>query len=238
MKEKLRNKKGKSPQKRKEHGFQTITSMFRKQQLATEVSKSEVISTSDTNSKEEEEDIQITFVETTSSYFLSKEKTSKSVKRLSLRKNRVKEDNKTLDSPSNSTLGSNADLNEMRTISTDQIHSKIKENNRIECEKSYKTEKVEVPLSSSNTDGNSKTKLSLRKRKSECPSKETSLVEKRFRTVEEKKEDISEIKRKKSVPNVGPLQSGRTETKGNNGETDEDQTNNSKTSTPLPKDNS
>ncbi|XP_062580052.1 fanconi-associated nuclease 1-like [Saccostrea cucullata] len=239
MKEKSRNKKGKSPQKRKEHGFQTITSMFRKQQLATEVCKSEVISTSDTNSKEEEEDIQITFVETTSSYFLSKEKTSNTVKRLSLRKNRVKEDNQTLDSPSECTLGSNADLNEIGTISTDQVHSKINENNRIECEKSGKTKKVEPLLSasSSNTKGNSIKKLSLRKRKSECPSKETSLVEKRFKTADEKQEGVSKIKRNKSVPNVTPLKSERTETKGKIGETDEEQTN-SRTSTPLPKDNS
>ncbi|XP_061172918.1 fanconi-associated nuclease 1-like [Saccostrea echinata] len=242
MKEKLMNKKGKTPQKKKEQGFQTITSMFKKQkqQLANEVSKSEVISISGTNSKEEDEDIQITYVETTSEYFLSKERTSKSVKRLSLRKSRVKEDNKTLDSTSESTLGSNADLNETGPFSTDQIHSKIKENNRTGCEKSEKTVKVEpqVSLSSSNTEVNSKKKLSLRKRKSECPSKETSLIEKRLKTDDEKHDSISIIRRNKSVPNVSSPNSRRTKTKENNVETDEAHSINSGTSTPLPKDNS
>lgn len=164
------SKKKKSP--KKENGFQTITSMFKKQHLATALSKSEIVACSSLT-KEDEKDVFITHVEEKSEYFSVKGKTSKSMNRLSLRKNRtIKE--KSDGAGTCISTAKNTVSNEQETIDTDKCvvrNIPRTSESHDECEISKETEKTanveqQSCLSDSSMGIDSNRKLSLRKRKS------------------------------------------------------------------------
>lgn len=157
-------KKKRSP--KKGNGFQTITSMFKKQHLATTLRQSEMVACSSL-SKEDEKDVFITHVEEKSEYFSEKGKTSKSMNRLSLRKNRTKE------SVEGTDICTAKRSNVQETIDTDSVVRNLQRTSErwYECEISKETEKTtndeqQSCLSDSSMGIDSNRKLSLRKRKS------------------------------------------------------------------------
>lgn len=159
------NKKKRSP--KKGNGFQTITSMFKKQHLATTLRQSEMVACSSL-SKEDEKDVFITHVEEKSEYFSEKGKTSKSMNRLSMRKNRTKE------SVEGTDICTAKRSNVQETIDTDSVVRNLQRTSErwYECEISKETEKMtndveqQSCLSDSSMEIDSNRKLSLRKRKS------------------------------------------------------------------------
>lgn len=163
------SKKKKSP--KKENGFQTITSMFKKQHLATTLSKSEIVACS-SFTEEDDKDVFITHVEEKSEYFSVKGKTSKSMNRLSLGKNRTKE--KSDGTGTCIRTAKNTVSNVQETVDTDKCvvrNIRRTSESHDECEISKETEKTandeqQSCLSDSSMGIDSNRKLSLRKRKS------------------------------------------------------------------------
>lgn len=158
------SKKKRSP--KKGNGFQTITSMFKKQHLATTLRQSEMVACSSLT-EEDEKDVFITHVEEKSEYFSEKGKTSKSMNRLSLRKNRTKE------SVEGTDICTAKRSNVQETIDTDSVVRNLQRTSErwYECEISKETEKTtndeqQSCLSDSSMGIDSNRKLSLRKRKS------------------------------------------------------------------------
>lgn len=159
------SKKKRSP--KKANGFQTITSMFKKQHLATTLRQSEMVACS-SSTKEDEKECFITHVEEKSEYFSEKGKTSKSMNRLSLRKNRTKESVEGTDT----CTAKRSHVQE--TIDTDSVVRNLQRTSErwYECEISKETEKMtndveqQSCLSDSSMEIDSNRKLSLRKRKS------------------------------------------------------------------------
>lgn len=158
------SKKKRSP--KKANGFQTITSMFKKQHLATTLCQSEMVACS-SSTKEDEKECFITHVEEKSEYFSVNGKTSKSMNRLSLRKNRTKE------SVEGTDICTAKRSYVQETIDTDSVVRNLQRTSEShdECEISKKTEKMtndeqQSCLSDSSMGIDSNRKLSLRKRKS------------------------------------------------------------------------
>lgn len=158
------SKKKRSP--KKANGFQTITSMFKKQHLATTLRQSEMVACS-SSTKEDEKEYFITHVEEKSEYFSEKGKTSKSMNRLSLRKNRTKE------SVEGTDICTAKRSNVQESIDTDSVVRNLQRTSERwgECEISKETEKTtndeqQSCLSDSSMEIDSNRKLSLRKRKS------------------------------------------------------------------------
>lgn len=173
------SKKKKSP--KKENGFQTITSMFKKQHLATTLSKSEIVACS-SFTEEDDKDVFITHVEEKSEYFSVKGKTSKSMNRLSLRKNRTKE--KSDGTGTCISTAKNTVSNVQETVDTDKcVVRNIRRTfeSHDECEISKETEKTandeqQPCLSDSSMGIDPNRKLSFRKRKS--GEEDTNLIKK------------------------------------------------------------
>lgn len=158
------SKKKRSP--KKGNGFQTITSMFKKQHLATTLRQSEMVACS-SSTKEDEKECFITHVEEKSEYFSVNGQTSKSMNRLSLRKNRTKE------SVEGTDICTAKRSYVQETIDTDSVVRNLQRTSerRGECAISKETEKTtndeQQPwLSDSSMGIDSNRKLSLRKRKS------------------------------------------------------------------------
>ncbi|XP_056021881.1 fanconi-associated nuclease 1-like isoform X2 [Ostrea edulis] len=211
MKEKSKTKKTRSPQKKKEHGVQTITSMFKKQQVAntSKVNKAKVVMCS--SSTDDDDAVLITHTETVSEYFSPKEKTSKFVNKLSLRKRQIGED----DSTSCSTSNRNGHLAETEKINIercDQTESQAEKDVNVKYEVSDKTVEADPQVwsSSVNTNINSNKKLSLRKRKSSSVE-DTSLTQKRLKTNGEICEGSSGQNVEKGLPSSNPSNSRETE---------------------------
>lgn len=161
-------KKKISPKKEKP-GVQTITSMFKKQYEAKKISSASDASSSST--KEGDRDVYITHIQKASEYFSPKGRTAKPLNRLSLRRNRTKENNAILvpsistESTLHSTGMAEAEIDQTETCSQWNTECSIKSPKNEALDKSVKKE-TQTSLSASRSENTSKKICSPRKRKS------------------------------------------------------------------------
>ena len=161
-------KKKNSPKKGKP-GVQTITSMFKKQYEVKKISSASDASSSST--KEGDRDVYITHIQKASEYFSPKGRTTKPPNRLSLRRNRTKENNAILvpsistESTLQSTGMVEAEIDQTETYSQWNTECSIKSPKNEALDKSGMKE-TQTSLSTSSSENISKQICSPRKRKS------------------------------------------------------------------------
>ena len=161
-------KKKNSPKEGKP-GVQTITCMFKRQYEAKKISSASDASSSST--KEGDRDVYITHIQKASEYFSPKGRTAKPLNRLSLRRNRTKENNAILvpaistESTLHSTGMAEAVIDQTETYSQWNTECSIKPPKNEALDKSGMKE-TWTSLSTSSSEYTSKKVCSPRKRKS------------------------------------------------------------------------